>query len=81
MATGKRGFGFRRFEKVSALTPLGQKHVVGIRIGNLLLSKRNKLTTEPHRIFKVETLWFMLLNIKNKVQFRKHVGSAFAPRA
>ncbi len=41
------GLGSEDLKSVGASLPLGQKHTVWIRTGNLSLTKRNALTTEP----------------------------------
>ncbi len=59
---------------VGALKPLGQKHTVWIRTGNL--TKCTALTTEPRLpdIIRNETLRFMKLKCKKKnIADQKHV--------
>jgi hypothetical protein len=65
MATGSEDI--KRF---GAPTPQGQKHTVWNRTGNLLSARRSDLTTEPRlqtRHMKCETLRFMKLNCKKKI--------------
>ena len=47
MSTGKRGFGFRRFKKCWRAQATRAKATVWIRTGNLSITERNALTTEP----------------------------------
>jgi hypothetical protein len=46
--TGERdGLGSEDLKSVGAPLPIEQKHTVWIRTGNLSVTKRNTLTTEP----------------------------------
>ena len=65
-------------KRVGALKPLGQKHTVWNRTGNLSLAKRTALTTEPrlqtgHNIFRNIAVDEVEMQ-KRKLQPRKHVG-------